>query len=107
MDTGTILSDQPAVLLRRYKQALLEAGYMLDKLILFGSYAKGEAHHDSDLDVCVVFKDYKNTWDEEMKLVRIAHKIDDMIEVHAMTPRDLADPYSTMAQEIREYGVVV
>jgi len=32
------------------------------KIIIFGSYAYGNPTEDSDLDICVVEKDYKNKY---------------------------------------------
>jgi predicted nucleotidyltransferase len=50
------MHQPPAVAeaLARYKGALVERfGERLRELILFGSYARGEAHEDSDVDVMV------------------------------------------------------
>ncbi len=35
------------------------------KIILFGSYAYGTPIEDSDLDICVVEKEYANKWNEK------------------------------------------
>lgn len=47
--------DQAAVIekLKRYR-ALVAARYRLRALYLFGSYARGTQHEDSDIDVAVV-----------------------------------------------------
>lgn len=39
-----------------------------EKIILFGSYAYGTPTEDSDLDICVVEKDYENKWEEKAKI---------------------------------------
>ena len=39
-----------------------------EKIILFGSYAYGTPTEDSDLDICVVEKDYENKWEEKKKI---------------------------------------
>ena len=44
---------------------------MPEKIILFGSYAYGEPKEDSDLDICVVEKTYKNRWDEKSKIRKL------------------------------------
>ena len=36
----------------------VRANYNYIKIILFGSYAKGNFNDDSDIDIAVVFKDY-------------------------------------------------
>jgi predicted nucleotidyltransferase len=39
-----------------------------EKIILFGSYAYGLPTEDSDLDICIVEKEYNNKWDEKRKI---------------------------------------
>ena len=39
-----------------------------EKIILFGSYAYGTPTEDSDIDICVVEKDYENRWEEKSKI---------------------------------------
>ncbi len=38
------------------------------KIILFGSYAYGTPTEDSDLDICVVEKNYTSKWEEKTKI---------------------------------------
>jgi predicted nucleotidyltransferase len=33
-----------------------------DKVLLFGSYAKGEAREESDIDIAVIFDGFKGDW---------------------------------------------
>ena len=46
-----------------------------EKIILFGSYAYGTPNEDSDLDICVVEKDYKNKWEEKAKIRKLLNDI--------------------------------
>lgn len=39
-----------------------------EKVVLFGSYAYGEPTEDSDLDICVVKKDYSSKIEEKRKI---------------------------------------
>ena len=52
------------------KQQIVDALVSLnpEKIILFGSYAYGTPTEDSDLDICIVEKDYKNKWEEKAKI---------------------------------------
>ncbi len=43
------------------EQCLREAGVEVSKTILFGSQARGEAGEQSDIDVAVVSRDFRNT----------------------------------------------
>ena len=39
-----------------------------EKIIIFGSYAYGNPTEDSDLDICVVEKEYENRWEDKKKI---------------------------------------
>ena len=43
-------------------------GVRLKKIVLFGSYARGEATPDSDIDILVVLENLKNTYEEASRL---------------------------------------
>ena len=45
------------------------------KIILFGSYAYGNPTEDSDLDLCVVKKSYKNRWEEKANIRKLLKNI--------------------------------
>ena len=82
--------------------------YRVDKVYLFGSYAKDEAHDGSDIDLCVVspeFTDY--TPDQEMELIKIAMKIDLRISPVLSNPQDIQNRWSQLAHEITTYGILI
>jgi|SRR3989344_3590027 len=104
----SLLKGNPIELANKYKRALLESGVPVDKLILFGSYAKKTARYDSDLDICVVSPKFgKKPFDEMIALGRIALKIDSLIEPHPFSPKDLANKYDPLASEIRKTGIKI
>ncbi len=108
MAQKSLLTDKPKVVLRRYYQALLEQGIVVEKLILFGSYARKKERWDSDLDVCVVSKDFGNNyWRERINLMRLANKIEGLIEPHPYHPRDFADKWDPLVSEIKKHGVLI
>lgn len=83
-------------------------GISIDKAFIFGSYAKGTSNLYSDIDVCVVSSLFGNdNYDETVNLRKKSLKIDSRLEPVAFSPEDLKDPYSTLALEIRKYGVSV
>lgn len=68
-------------IIKRFVAALSKEGITVDKIILYGSYAKGKARPDSDIDVAVVSRDFgKDRTEEGMMLFRIAGEIDPRIE---------------------------
>lgn len=77
--------------------------YDFVKVILFGSYAKGNQNEDSDIDIAVVFNDYNNLIDMQLELMRLRRKIDSRIEPHPFRLKDfnVSDP---LVNEIIRYG---
>ena len=81
-----------------------------DKIILFGSYAYGTPNKNSDIDICVIKKDYKNKW-EEKKKIRQALK-DIPLPKDILNPK--ADEYEfykkecgSIYKDIEEKGIVL
>jgi len=54
--------------IKKFIRALKHEGISVDKVILYGSYAKGKARTDSDIDVAVVSKDFGKDRVEEESL---------------------------------------
>src|SRR5271154_3241264 len=72
----TALTDDPV--LTRFRKALDEMyGNRLDRVVLFGSRARGDARPDSDYDVAVFLRDLDNRFEE---LDRFAHLGTDFID---------------------------
>ena len=67
--------------LKRFRRLLEKEGVPVAKLLLYGSYARGTAHKDSDIDVCVVSPAFgKDRLKESFALRHRAPKIDARIE---------------------------
>jgi len=67
-----------------------------EKIILFGSYAYGTPNKDSDLDICIVEKDYKNRWEEKLKISKLLDNIKMPIDI--LNPK--VDEYEFYKNEI-------
>jgi len=67
-----------------------------EKIILFGSYAYGTPNKDSDLDICVVEKDYKNKYEEKLKIRNLLSSIN--IPIDILNPK--VDEYEFYKNEI-------
>jgi len=95
-------------IINEYINLLKQEGVDVSKVILFGSYAKGTAKPESDIDIAIISSQFgKNNLKEMMFLRRIALKIDSHIEPLPFSPKDIADRYSTLAQEIIKYGITI
>lgn len=71
-----VFSPRPAPFLHDF-QARLKGVYgsRFRKLILYGSWARGEATPESDLDLLVVLSDYRDYWREFRKIQEIAYQV--------------------------------
>ncbi len=104
----SILADTPKNLIKKYRRVLIKAGIPVEKMILFGSYAKGTAKPWSDIDVCVISSTFgKNPYNERVKLLNLTGSVEAMIEPHPFNPDDLTDPWNSLASEIRAYGKTI
>jgi len=79
------------------------AKYDCVKVILFGSYAKGSFHYDSDIDVAVVLKDYDNLMNIQLELMKLRRSIDSRIDPHPIKESDFKEG-SPLINEIKKYG---
>jgi predicted nucleotidyltransferase len=78
-------------------------------VILFGSYVNGNPHEYSDIDIAIVFNDYKGDWyDTAVLLQRLRRGIDDDapggIEPHLM---DETSDRSGFLAHIKKTGEVI
>lgn len=88
-----------------FKEMLAKAGIRVDDLILFGSYAAGRPHAWSDVDLCVVSRQFgKNDFDDMAKLSKIGKQVSYLIEPHPINPKDLKRGIHPLAEEIKRKG---
>jgi uncharacterized protein len=94
--------------LTRFRAALDRVyGNRVERVVLFGSRARGDARPDSDYDVAVFLKDIADRWDEVDRIADIATDIMDETGafVHAMPYR--AETYrdrTPLMHEVRGEG---
>ncbi len=88
---------------------IIKENYMdIEIAYLFGSYVKGKATEDSDIDIALIFKnmDDSKRFDMQVELMRIASKIDSRIEPHPIS-HDYFNSGNPFAAEIRNTGVEI
>jgi len=102
------MGTKKALLIAKEFSDQVKKKYPVDKIYLFGSYAKDGANEGSDIDLCVVSpifgKDYQK---EEMELIKLAMKIDTDISPVPFNSVDINDKWSQLAHEITTYGIQI
>lgn len=76
-----------------------------DKIVLFGSYAKGSANEDSDIDIAVLVDNYDgDVLELSSKLWLVAGSISDYIEPVLL---DYNDDATGFIDEVLNTGIIV
>ncbi len=76
------------------------------KAYIFGSYVKGTIREDSDIDLAIIFKKLNDTFDMQVKLMKLRRKFDTRIEPHAFRESDF-EISNPLANEILKTGLEI
>jgi len=73
----------------RYLQRLRDNDIKFSEAWLFGSYAQGRQHDNSDIDIAIIFDDCEIiSFDTEVKLMVVRDGEETLIEPHAFTKNE-------------------
>lgn len=101
-------TDDPV--LAKFRNAVAEVyGARVERLVLYGSRARGDASADSDYDIAVFLRDLSSHWQEFRALADIEIDVldDTGAVIHAMPhpAGSWRDPRSPLMFEIRKDGL--
>lgn len=100
--------DANLEILKRFKKRLKNMG--IDKLILFGSRAKGNFRKDSDFDILVISKKFKGVkWNERSLYIYLNWKEKTPLEVLCYTPEEFEKGKNQVGiiQEVLKTGIEI
>ena len=80
--------------------------YTIQEVYLFGSYAKGTNHEDSDIDVAIIINSDSNVFDLMVELMMLTQNIDLRREPNPIKVKDFEEG-NPFVQEIIETGIKV
>ena len=92
---------------RNYLSRLKESNLDFFNAWIFGSYAKGNQHEDSDIDIAIVMND--NTpisFETEVKLMTCRKGKETLIEPHVFSKNDF-EQSSPLVNQILKFGVPI
>ena len=93
--------DDP--ILKRFRAALDQIyGDRIERVVLFGSRARGDAHDDSDYDIAVFLHDLTDRWREAERIIPVVTDVlyEEEAFIHAMPYR--AGSYEERTPLMRE-----
>ena len=80
--------------------------YEIEAVYLFGSYAKGTNHEDSDIDVAIILKSDANTFQLMVDMMMLTQTVDLRIEPHPIKKEDF-ESGNPFVDEIKSTGLKV
>ena len=82
----------------------LKGKYEVRSALLFGSFAKGTNHDDSDIDIAIVLNHVHDIIDTQAELMKLRRKIDLRIEPHPFDYKDF-NRTNPVVNEILKCGI--
>jgi uncharacterized protein len=80
--------------------------YTVRQAFLFGSFAKGTNHADSDIDIAIIVNNVTDIIDTQIDLMKLRRKIDLRIEPHPFMIADFNNS-NPVVNEILKYGITI
>ncbi len=81
----------------------IKNNFDIQSVVLFGSYAKGTYHDDSDIDIAIVLRNENDIIDTQIELMKLRRKFDLRIEPHPFNFQDFKRD-NPVVNEILKYG---
>ena len=93
----------------RFVNVVAAKGIRVEKVILYGSHASGDARPESDLDLAIVSPDFgRDRFEERKMLLQIAWRVDPRIEPIPVSSKSYEnDTWIPLIYEIRQKGIEV
>ncbi len=80
--------------------------YSIQQAILFGSFAKGTNHSESDIDIAIVISNVDDIIDTQIELMKLRRRVDLRIEPHPFMIEDF-NRNNPVVNEILKYGIIL
>ncbi|MDR0582238.1 MAG: nucleotidyltransferase domain-containing protein [Prevotellaceae bacterium] len=97
------MDKRKAIAIAQRYATVVKSNFDYDKIILFGSYSKGNFDEHSDIDIAVVFDDYDNHIQRQVELLKLTRYVDSRIEPHPFREKDF-NINNPLAYEILSSG---
>lgn len=95
-----------AIRIAREYIELIQKTYSVDRAFLFGSFAKGTNHDDSDIDIAVVLYHADDLLELQIAMMKLRRSVDLRIEPHPFTSVQFQNS-NPVANEIMKHGIEI
>jgi predicted nucleotidyltransferase len=89
---------------RTYIKKVRQNGIPVLDSWLFGSYAKGAFHRDSDIDLAIILPDNQMSFDMDVRLMALRKNEETVIETHTYSSNDFSIN-TPIIEQIKRYGL--
>ena len=93
-------------IITQYLQLLKTTGIEVQEAYVFGSYARGNFHENSDIDLALVLSDLKDRLGIQTELLKLGRDFDYIIEPHPFDKKEF-NHLNPLTNEILKLGVRV
>ena len=93
-------------IVEKYINYLKINNYNIQKAYIFGSYANGRFHENSDIDLAIVLNNLSNSFIMQIELMKLSRKFDTRIEPHPFDETDFNES-NPFANEILTKGIQI
>ena len=83
-------------IIKKYYKILLQEGYPVEKILLFGSFARNKQSENSDIDLAIVLSKFsKDRFNTRLELMKFTREFEEVIEPHPFLSSefDESDPF--------------
>ena len=89
---------------RNYIAKVRQNGIPVLESWLFGSYAKGNYHKDSDIDIAIILPENQMSFDMDVRLMALRKDEETVIETHTYSSSDFLIN-TPVIEQIKQYGL--
>lgn len=90
-----------------YLATLEKQGVPIKSAFLFGSWAKGTQHQDSDIDLAIISPAFNTWWSKARKLTKAIYSDFSIIEPHGFHPNNFDPATDPVAYEVIKHGIKI
>ena len=91
---------------RKFLLLLLQHEYPVKQMFLYGSFARGTYHKDSDIDLAIILNELPDPFQTQVNLLKLTWNFDTRVEPHPFDEKDIASA-NPVIKEILRTGIEI